>query len=101
MNAIASEKSQAASPRILLESFDPIRGGRSFLFENPVEWIEARRVDEVMPSLERIDEGVAAGLHAAGMVTYEAAPAFDPAMKTRPPGELPLLAFGTRIVRIA
>lgn len=94
MNAIASEKSRAASPRILLESFDPIRGGQSFLFENPVEWIEAHRVEDVVPSLDRIDEGVASGLHAAGMVTYEAAPAFDPAMKTQPPGELPLLAFG-------
>ncbi|MCH7910073.1 MAG: aminodeoxychorismate synthase component I, partial [Candidatus Hydrogenedentes bacterium] len=37
---------------------------------------------------------VASGHHAAGFLAYEAAPAFDPAMVTHPPGTFPVLWFG-------
>jgi len=63
-------------------------------FTEPVEVMSTRRHDEVIPALHRIEHAVQKGLYAAGFVTYEAAPAFDPALRTKEPGPLPLLWFG-------
>ncbi|MFH1277823.1 MAG: aminodeoxychorismate synthase component I [Candidatus Eisenbacteria bacterium] len=68
--------------------------GGWLLFGNPREIIEARFPAEVMPALGRIERGAVKGLWGAGYVAYEAAPAFDRALVTRPPGEAPLLRFG-------
>ncbi len=81
------------SPRVLLQT----RGGaaaRWLDFRNPVEALEAERPDAVPPLLERLDAAARDGLWAAGFLTYEAAPAFDPAFVTRPPGPLPAAWFG-------
>lgn len=67
---------------------------QTLVFRNPVEIIFTKRVDEVRESLHHIEDRVAAGLHAAGFITYEAAPAFDNALVTHEPGTLPLLWFG-------
>lgn len=53
--------------------------------------LTARTPDDVLRCLERIETS---GLQAAGFVSYEAAGAFDDALKTHPPGILPLLCFG-------
>ncbi len=63
-------------------------------FSNPVEIIRADALADVPHCLQRIAAGVGSGLHAAGFISYEAAGAFDPVMKTRAPGGLPLLWFG-------
>ena len=64
-------------------------------FVDPVEIVCARRVEEVLPTLRRVQEAVQGGLYAAGFVAYEAAPAFDPAMATPTDrSELPLIWFG-------
>ena len=65
-------------------------------FTNPVHIIETHTLADVLPALREIDHAVNQhGLWAAGFITYEAAPAFDPAMITHPPVEgLPLLWFG-------
>jgi para-aminobenzoate synthetase/4-amino-4-deoxychorismate lyase len=69
-------------------------GGRSFRFREPRGVVTAWTVDDVLPALARVEAAVDAGLHAAGFVAYEAAPAFDPALATHPPREgLPLLRF--------
>lgn len=48
-----------------------------------------------MPLLAQMEEAVERdGLHAAGFIAYEAAPAFDPALPVRPDGGFPLLWFG-------
>ena len=47
------------------------------LFERPVELVVAFQLSEVIPALERIERATAEGLHAAGFIAYEAAPAFD------------------------
>ncbi len=48
-----------------------------------------------MPGLRKIEQAVAErGLHAAGWVAYEAAPAFDAALAVRESGDFPLLWFG-------
>jgi para-aminobenzoate synthetase / 4-amino-4-deoxychorismate lyase len=65
------------------------------MFEHPVEVVRAERLDEVLPALRRVQAAVDGGLHAAGFVAYEAAPAFDPAMRVTPQSGLPLVWFGT------
>ncbi len=60
-------------------------------FADPVEILTARTLDQVHGCLERIETS---GLWAAGFISYEAAGAFDDALKTYAPGSLPLLQFG-------
>ncbi|MEO8164175.1 MAG: aminodeoxychorismate synthase component I [Betaproteobacteria bacterium] len=51
--------------------------------------------EEVLPALQNIERRVQSkGLWAAGFISYEAGPAFDPAIRSRPPSELPLLWMG-------
>ena len=76
-------------------AFCSLPNGGKALFSNPSEIIETRKLSEVKGAFEKIEKAAAAGLFAAGFVAYEAAPAFDPALKTREPdGTLPLLRFG-------
>ena len=63
-------------------------------FEHPAWTIEAWRLEDVRRAMNELERAVAEGWYAAGFVTYEAAPAFDAALVTGPPGELPLLWFG-------
>lgn len=64
------------------------------LFRSPLAVIRASSLDEILPCLARIERAVAEGYHAAGFISYEAAPAFDDALTTCRPGEVPLLWFG-------
>ncbi len=70
--------------------------GRWLRFRRPVEVASARSLHEVLPVLARIDHAVEErGLIAAGLIAYEAAPAFDRALRVHPPVDgLPLLCFG-------
>ncbi|MEW5735062.1 MAG: aminodeoxychorismate synthase component I [Thermodesulfobacteriota bacterium] len=63
-------------------------------FAEPECVVEARRTEEVLPAVARVEELVRGGLFAAGCLSYEASPAFDPALRVRPPGEFPLCWFG-------
>ena len=65
-------------------------------FVSPIRVLTARRIDEVMPLLYQIEEAVENdGLYAAGFLSYEAAPAFDPALPVRDDDTgFPLLWFG-------
>ena len=63
-------------------------------FADPEEVIVAHRLDEVMPAMEAVARATAAGRYAAGFVGYEAAAAFDPALRTHAVTEFPLLWFG-------
>jgi para-aminobenzoate synthetase / 4-amino-4-deoxychorismate lyase len=59
--------------------------------------ITAHHVDEIQPALAEIAAANRAGKYAAGFLSYEAAAAFDPALKTRAPqadDDFPLLWFG-------
>lgn len=60
----------------------------------PVDVVSTHLCSEVLPALQRIEQAVQKGLYAAGFVSYEAAPAFDPALRVNPQGSLPLLWFG-------
>lgn len=64
-------------------------------FQHPEEIVAAYDIAEVYPKLVQIETAVyRRGWYAAGFITYEAAPAFDPAFRVRPAGALPLLWFG-------
>lgn len=64
-------------------------------FDDPVAIGEARTLTEAIPTLRIVSERVASeGLWAVGWVSYEAAPAFDPALISRPASAFPLVWFG-------
>lgn len=64
-------------------------------FSNPVRVVAAEATEDVLPALRRVVDAVEGqGLHAAGFISYEAAPAFDAACTVRPLDQLPLLWFG-------
>lgn len=82
------------NPPTLIVLHDAARASWLY-FENPLEIIRIARLDEVIPALRRIETLVKKnGWYAAGLVSYEAAPAFDPAFVTRAPDAFPLLWFG-------
>ena len=67
---------------------------REVRFIEPVEILCAHALEQVVPCVRRVDAAVADGLHAAGFIAYEAAPAFNPDLTTHAPGPLPLVWFG-------
>jgi para-aminobenzoate synthetase/4-amino-4-deoxychorismate lyase len=64
------------------------------MFRDPRVVLCAESVREVEPVLRAVEEGVAGGRYAAGFLSYEAAPAFDPAFRTHPRPATPLAWFG-------
>ncbi len=68
--------------------------GTWLLFNHPVEVVTTSAIGEVSGCLRRIEECIAKGFHAAGFIGYEAGGAFDAALRTYPPDEVPLLWFG-------
>jgi para-aminobenzoate synthetase / 4-amino-4-deoxychorismate lyase len=70
-------------------------GDSRLLFHGPRAIITADAIGAVLPRLQEVEAAVASGLWAVGFVAYEAAPAFDAALRTRPhDGPAPLLWFG-------
>lgn len=74
---------------------DP-QAGHWLVFERPIRVISASSPAEIMTCLRDIESEVNRnGLFAAGFLSYEAAPAFDSALKVRPDESgFPLLWFG-------
>jgi para-aminobenzoate synthetase/4-amino-4-deoxychorismate lyase len=76
------------------DALGPYGEGRSFLFRDLRRVVQAWSVDEVVPALRAVEDAAGGGLHAAGFVAYEAAPAFDAALAVLPSDRrLPLLRF--------
>jgi para-aminobenzoate synthetase / 4-amino-4-deoxychorismate lyase len=64
-------------------------------FANPQRVISVERVDDVRSALQEVERLVEQNnWHAAGFVSYEAAPAFDNALHVLSAGTFPLLWFG-------
>ena len=64
-------------------------------FTNPYRIIAAENLDDVLPALREIEGSVQThNWYAAGFISYEAAPAFDPAHRTHSESDLPYLWFG-------
>lgn len=74
-------------------------GSGSFGLLEPGETFTARRLDDVIPVLQRAEAAAVAGSWVAGYVSYEAAPAVNPVLTVRPAGlhdrmrDLPLARF--------
>lgn len=68
---------------------------RSWLrFIEPVETITVWELAEVLPALERAEAANEAGQWVVGLLSYDAGPAFDPAVVSKRDLDTPLLAFG-------
>lgn len=81
-------------PFVLFESYTRPPTGRSFLFMDCIEEMCARTHYEVVPAVRRVEAALQSGLHAAGFLSYEAAPAFDTLMRVKGGTDFPLLWFG-------
>jgi len=64
------------------------------LFRDPVHILSAWSAHEVLPTLQRVEDAVKRGFHAAGFLTYEASPGLDGAYRTQSLRRLPLVWFG-------
>lgn len=84
-------------PTALIDFRSPDEGAAAMrlAFGVPRERLQAASLAEVMPLLARVDALARAGAWCVGYVHYEAAGAFDPALKTHAPGADagPLAAF--------
>ena len=63
-------------------------------FASPLAVVAAESLADVRPVLRAVEAAAAAGRWVAGFVTYEAATAFDPALRVRPALRGPLAWFG-------
>ncbi|WP_267434869.1 aminodeoxychorismate synthase component I [Sphingomonas sp. GM_Shp_1] len=80
------------APFVLLD--DARDGGAAArLYTAPVEIVVAHAPQEVAPALEKLRQARARGLHAAGMIAYEAGAALEPGVSA-PAIDGPLLWFG-------
>lgn len=84
----------------LFRSFAPDGAGWRETLADPLEILAVHEPGEVIPALRRLERAAAQGRWVAFALSYEAAPAFDPAMRVRsaegvPPAEgFPLLWAG-------
>jgi para-aminobenzoate synthetase/4-amino-4-deoxychorismate lyase len=70
-----------AAPFILLDDARSSGAGDARLYENPVELVVARRPEDVIPALERIEALRRAGHDLAGYLAYEAGLALEPRLR--------------------
>ena len=75
------------------ESFAEGRGWNAS-FRDPIEQRTAYALDEVIPLLRRAEAAASEGMWVALALSYEAAPAFDHALKVRTSSEFPLAWMG-------
>jgi para-aminobenzoate synthetase/4-amino-4-deoxychorismate lyase len=67
---------------------------RRTIFRDPDETIVAYSASEVVLAIRAVDAARKNGFYVAGYVSYEAAPAFDSALRVFPVATMPLLWFG-------
>ena len=77
----------------VIESYSRDHKSPSFRFEGYQGSIVAHAPSEIVPALNDLETSLAEGLHAAGFISYEAAPGFDPTLAASQSG-FPVLCFG-------
>ena len=86
------------APFLLLDDARPMGASPARLYQNPREVVTARRVEEVLPALERIEALRRDGAELAGYFAYEAGLALEPRLAPLAPQRSgsagPLLWFG-------
>jgi para-aminobenzoate synthetase/4-amino-4-deoxychorismate lyase len=65
-----------------------------YVFTEPDDIIRVEQIQDIFPALEKIEQETLNGKFAAGFISYEAAPAFDPTYKVHRSNSFPLLYFG-------
>lgn len=81
-------------PLLTFEFADSTGKINPLTFQNPHSVITAHRIEEVLASLQLVQEAVEKGYYAAGFLSYECAPAFDSSFRVREGGTIPYLWFG-------
>lgn len=81
-------------PQALFESFVAGRDGHSWHFTGLQRVLRAETPEGVPGLLAAVEDEVAAGRHAVGLVAYEAAAGLDPALPAGRAGVLPPACFG-------
>ena len=85
----------ASTPFVLLDDARLDRAAPARLYSGAKEIVAAYRIDEIEGAFHRLRAAGAEGLHAAGFLSYEATPAFDPALAAHEGvAGPPLLWFG-------
>ena len=87
-------KSQGGESTVLLQDDTTAREPRWLLFRDPVTVLVAERTSDVLPVLAEVETQTDSDRWAAGFLSYEAAPAFDPALAAFEPRGLPLAWWG-------
>ena len=80
---------RGAGPTVLLQH-GALDARRWLLFRRPAAILVAERPGDVLALLAEAEAAVRAGRWAAGFLSYEAAPAFDPALAAFEESTLPL-----------
>jgi para-aminobenzoate synthetase/4-amino-4-deoxychorismate lyase len=78
------------NPQVLLRDQ---RAGRWLQFADPQAHLVARDPGEIVAVIQQAHALARAGLHVAGFISYEAAAAFDPSLRTHAAAALPLAWF--------
>ena len=63
-------------------------------FENPIDTVTVWELDQVEAALERAEAETTNGRWVVGLLSYDAGPAFDPAVTSQRDDDTPLLAYG-------
>lgn len=63
-------------------------------FEDPVGTVTVTELDDVLPALDQAEQATTDGKWVVGLLSYDAGPAFDPAVVSKRDPNTPLLAFG-------
>jgi len=66
------------NPYLMFEFQDANGNIQPIVFQNPIQVLQTERLEEVPAIMESIEEAIQDGFYAAGYVSYEAAPAFQP-----------------------
>ncbi len=82
-----------ATPLVLLDDARA-DGASARLYRKPVEIVRADHAADVAAALARLRAGVGDGLEAAGFLSYDAGPAFEPVLPPVGASPAPLLWFG-------
>jgi para-aminobenzoate synthetase/4-amino-4-deoxychorismate lyase len=90
-----TDRPRPQAPTVLLAFPDMVDSGGARAMRPPLTIRAASRAEQVPALLDQVDRWAAEGLHVAGWVSYEAAPAFDEAMRVRAPhaGDPPIAWF--------
>ena len=82
------------NPYLMYEFQNAAGNIESTVFAGPLKVLETHNLQDIPDIMKEIESALAQGFYAAGYVSYEAAPAFQPEMEVRPGAEMPLIWFG-------